>query len=50
MGTAFATDRAGAIASEDRLAQLAQHRCALVVIRHEPEDVAKLPQFPASAR
>jgi glyoxylase-like metal-dependent hydrolase (beta-lactamase superfamily II) len=46
----FNTDRADTLASFDRFKKMAEHLGALVVIQHEPVDVAKLPRFPQAAR
>lgn len=46
----FNTNRAESLASMDRFDRLGRNLRAVVVIQHEPADVAKLPAFPASAR
>lgn len=45
----FNTDRADSLASLDRLKATARALKATVVIQHEPDDIAKLPAFPAAA-
>lgn len=45
----FNTDRADTLASLDRLKATARALKATVVIQHEPDDIAKLPAFPAAA-
>lgn len=45
----FNTNRADSLASLDRVKATAKALKALVVIGHEPDDVAKLPAFPAAA-
>ncbi len=46
----FNVDRANTLASHDRFEKLATNVKAKVIIQHEPDDVAKLPAFPASAK
>jgi glyoxylase-like metal-dependent hydrolase (beta-lactamase superfamily II) len=46
----FNTSRAESLASMDRFDRLGRNLRAIVIIQHEPADVAKLPAFPASAR
>lgn len=46
----FNTDRADTLASFDRFKKMARNLQALVIIQHEPADVAKLPPFPQAAR
>ncbi|WP_245648767.1 N-acyl homoserine lactonase family protein [Sphingomonas sanxanigenens] len=46
---AFNTDRAQSLASLARLKGLATNMNATLVLQHEPEDIIKLPVFPASA-
>jgi len=46
----FNTSRAETLASMDRFDRLGRNLRAMVIIQHEPADVAKLPAFPASAR
>jgi glyoxylase-like metal-dependent hydrolase (beta-lactamase superfamily II) len=46
----FNTDRADTLASMDRFDAIARKLKAKVVIQHEPEDIAKLPPFPKSAK
>lgn len=45
----FNTNRADTLASLDRVKATARALKATVVIQHEPDDVAKLPAFPAAA-
>ena len=45
----FNTDRADTLASLDRMKATARALKATVVIQHEPDDIAKLPAFPAAA-
>jgi N-acyl homoserine lactone hydrolase len=45
----FNTDKAQTLASMDRFEKMAADLKAKVVIQHEPDDVAKLPAFPAAA-
>ncbi len=45
----FNTDRAGSLASMDRLKRLATNDRAIVVIQHDPRDISKLPAFPRAA-
>lgn len=45
----FNADRADTLASFDRFKKMAANLGATVVIQHEPDDVAKLPAFPAAA-
>lgn len=44
------TNRADTLASFDRFKKLAAYHHALVIVQHEPGDVAKLPRFPEAAR
>jgi glyoxylase-like metal-dependent hydrolase (beta-lactamase superfamily II) len=44
------TSRAETLASMDRIGKAAANLGAAVVIGHEPDDIAKLPAFPAPAR
>jgi glyoxylase-like metal-dependent hydrolase (beta-lactamase superfamily II) len=46
----FNTDRAQTLASMDRFDRIARQLKAMVVIQHEPDDIAKLPPFPKSAQ
>ena len=46
----FNTNRADSLASMDRFDRLGRNLRAIVIIQHEPADVARLPAFPASAR
>lgn len=46
---AFNHDRANTLASLDRFKKLAANLKAIVIIQHEPDDVAKLPAFPVAA-
>jgi N-acyl homoserine lactone hydrolase len=46
----FNTNRAESLASMDRFDRLGRNLGAIVIIQHEPADVARLPAFPASAR
>ena len=46
----FNVDRANTLASHDRFEKLATNLRAKVIIQHEPNDIAKLPAFPAAAR
>jgi N-acyl homoserine lactone hydrolase len=43
-------DRAQTLASLDRLKRMAQNLHATVIVQHDPNDIAKLPPFPAAAR
>jgi len=45
----FNTDRAKTLASMDRFEEIARRLHALVIIQHDPRDIAKLPRFPAAA-
>lgn len=45
----FNTSRAETIASRERIARLADKLDAVIILQHEPADVAKLPAFPAAA-
>ena len=45
----FNTSRAETIASRDRIARMADKLDAVIILQHEPADVAKLPPFPAAA-
>ncbi len=44
------TDRAASIASIDRFETMAKTLNAIVIIQHDPRDVAKLPAFPEAAQ
>ena len=46
----FNTSRAESLASMDRLRQIADQLGATLVIQHEPGDIDKLADFPASTR
>lgn len=46
----FNTNRADTLASHDRFEKLAANLKAKVIIQHEPDDIAKLPTFPESAK
>ncbi len=46
----FNTGRADTIASRERIARLAEKLDAVIILQHEPADVAKLPTFPQSAQ
>ncbi|MBW8880975.1 MAG: N-acyl homoserine lactonase family protein, partial [Asticcacaulis sp.] len=46
----FNDDRAESLASMNRLQALATNLHATVIVQHDPDDVAKLPAFPQSAR
>jgi glyoxylase-like metal-dependent hydrolase (beta-lactamase superfamily II) len=45
----FNTGRAETIASRERIARLAEKLDAVIILQHEPADVAKLPPFPLAA-
>ena len=45
----FNTSRAETIASRERIARLAEKLDAMIIIQHEPADLAKLPAFPNAA-
>jgi len=45
----FNTSRAETIASRERIARLGEKLDAMVIIQHEPADLAKLPAFPQAA-
>ncbi len=45
----FNTSRAETLASRDRIARLAEKLDAVIILQHEPADVAKLPTFPKAA-
>ena len=45
----FNYDRSETLASIDRLKKLVANEKALLVIQHDPRDIAKLPAFPAAA-
>ena len=45
----FNTGRAETLASRDRISRLAEKLDAVIILQHEPADVAKLPAFPAAA-
>jgi glyoxylase-like metal-dependent hydrolase (beta-lactamase superfamily II) len=46
----FNTSRAETIASRDRISRMAEKLDAVIILQHEPDDVAKLPQFPRPAQ
>jgi N-acyl homoserine lactone hydrolase len=46
----FNTDRSQSLSSLARFKDIARNLHAIVVIQHEPRDIAKLPIFPASAQ
>lgn len=46
----FNTDRADSLASMERLTGMARNLGATLIVQHEPDHVARLPAFPASAR
>jgi glyoxylase-like metal-dependent hydrolase (beta-lactamase superfamily II) len=46
----FNTSRAETVASRERIARLAEKLDAMIILQHEPADVAKLPAFPAAAQ
>jgi len=45
----FNTGRAETIASRERIARMAEKLDAVIIVQHEPADVAKLPTFPTAA-
>ena len=45
----FNTGRAETIASRDRIARMAERLDAVIILQHEPADIAKLPTFPTAA-
>ena len=45
----FNTGRAETIASRDRIARMAEKLDAVIILQHEPADIAKLPTFPTAA-
>ena len=45
----FNTSRAETLASRERIARMAEAMDAVVIIQHEPADLAKLPAFPKAA-
>jgi hypothetical protein len=45
----FNTGRADTMASRERISRLAEKLDAVILIQHEPADVAKLPAFPKAA-
>ena len=45
----FNTGRAETIASRDRIARMAEKLDAVIILQHEPADIAKLPSFPTAA-
>jgi glyoxylase-like metal-dependent hydrolase (beta-lactamase superfamily II) len=45
----FNTSRAETVASRERIARMAETLDAVIIVQHEPADVAKLPAFPAAA-
>ena len=46
----FNTSRAETLASRDRISRMVENLDAVVIIQHEPADIAKLPAFPESAQ
>ena len=46
----FNTSRAETIASRERIARMAEKLDAVIILQHEPGDVAKLPAFPEAAQ
>ncbi|WP_310467557.1 N-acyl homoserine lactonase family protein [Sphingomonas sp.] len=46
----FNSGRAETIASRDRIGRLAEKLDAVIILQHEPADIAKLPAFPAAAQ
>jgi N-acyl homoserine lactone hydrolase len=46
----FNTSRAETLASMERFERMARNLGARVIIQHEPNDIAKLPAFPAAAK
>ena len=46
----FNTSRAETIASRERISRLAEKLDAVIILQHEPADVAKLPTFPEAAQ
>ena len=46
----FNTGRAETIASRERIARLAEKLDAVIILQHEPADIAKLPPFPQAAQ
>lgn len=46
----FNTGRAETLASRERIARMAEKLDAVVIIQHEPADIAKLPAFPQAAQ
>jgi len=46
----FNYDRAETLASLERLKEIEKNLKAIVIIQHDPRDIAKLPAFPAAAR
>ena len=47
--TGFNSSRAETLASFDRVKQIAANLKATIIIKHDPRDVDKLPEFPSSA-
>lgn len=45
----FNTSRAETVASRERIGRMAEKLDAVIIIQHEPADVAKLPPFPKAA-
>ena len=45
----FNTGRAETIASRERIARMAEKLDAVIILQHEPADIAKLPSFPTAA-
>jgi len=45
----FNTDRADSLASMDRFRAMGKNVNAIVIIQHDPRDIAKLPDFPRAA-
>ncbi len=46
----FTMNRAEALASMDRVRQIAKNLKAQIIVQHERLDISKLPSFPSSAR
>lgn len=47
---AFNADRADSLASMDRMEDIATGLNAQLIVQHDPDDIGKLPAFPASAK
>jgi glyoxylase-like metal-dependent hydrolase (beta-lactamase superfamily II) len=45
----FNTGRAETVASRERIARMAEKLDAVIILQHEPADIAKLPAFPQAA-